>query len=239
NWVRGDLGPSHKLVGHSVNEIIAQAFPVSLELGLYALVVAVAIGIPVGVFAAMRRNSIWDHAPMASAMVGVCLPSFVLGPVLVLVFGMWLHWLSPSGWDHWSDRILPAITLGLYYAAYIARLTRTGMLDVLSQDFIRTARAKGLSEFAVVARHALRGGLQPVVAYLGPVCAGVITGSFVVETIFSVPGLGRFFVNAAFNRDYNLVLGTVLFYGVLIVLFNLLVDIVQALMDPRLRHADT
>ena len=239
NWLRGDLGPSHKLVGHSVNEIIAGAIPVSLELGLYAFFVALLIGVPAGVIAAVKRNRMADHTTMAGAMVGVCLPSFVLGPVLALVFGLWLGWVRPAGWAHWSDRVLPAVTLGLYYAAYIARLARAGMLDVLSQDFIRTARAKGVSEFFVVVRHALRGGLQPVVAFLGPACAGLITGSFVVETIFSVPGLGRFFVNAAFNRDYNLVLGTVLVYGVLIVLFNLVVDIAQAMMDPRIRHAES
>ncbi len=235
--LHGDLGPSYKYLGRSVSEIIAQAFPVSLELGLYALVVALTLGIPVGVLAALRRNSAWDYVPMAAAMTGICLPTFVLGPLLALVFGMWLGWFNPMGWEQWSDRVLPALTLGLYYAAYIARLTRGGMLEVLGQDFVRTARAKGLPEHTVILRHALRGGLQPVVSYIGPAAAGLITGSFVVETVFFIPGLGRYFVNAAFNRDYSMVMGTVLFYAALIIALNLVVDIVQALLDPRLRYA--
>jgi oligopeptide transport system permease protein len=233
--VRGDLGPSYKYVGRSVNEIIAEGFPVSLELGLYALIIALLLGIPAGLIAALKKNSAWDHAPMAVAMAGICMPTFVLGPVLALVFGLWLGWFNPMGWSQLGDRVLPALTLGLYYAAYIARLARGGMLEIVSQDFIRTARAKGLSEAAVICRHGLRGGLLPVVSYLGPAFAGLITGSFVVETIFFVPGLGRYFVTAAFNRDYTLVMGTVLFYAVLIVILNLFVDLVQLAMDPRLR----
>jgi len=234
--LRGDLGPSYKYIGRSVNELIAQSFPVSLELGLWALLAALLIGVPAGVIAALRKNSAWDYLPMAAAMTGICLPTFVMGPLLALIFGLWLGWFNPLGWNGWSDRVLPALTLGLYYAAYIARLTRGGMLEILSQDFIRTARAKGLPESVVILKHALKGGLLPVVSYMGPAFAGLISGSFVVETIFFIPGLGRFFVNAAFNRDYTMVLGTVLFYAALIIALNLVVDIVQVLLNPRLRY---
>jgi len=169
-------------------------------------------------------------------MIGICMPSFLLGPILILVFGIYLDWLPVSGWgDSPGDKILPSITLGSAYAAYIARLSRAGMLEVLSQDYIRTARAKGLPEWQVVLRHALRGGLLPVVAFLGPAFAGLLSGSFVVETIFQVPGLGRFYVQAAFNRDYTMILGSTVFLAVLIVLFNLLSDILAAWMNPRLR----
>ena len=232
---RGDLGPSFKNASYSVNELIALGFPVSFELGLYALLIALAIGLAAGIVASLKPNTMQDYAPMSLAMLGICIPTFVLGPLLVLVFGLWLGLLPVSGWEGASYKILPAITLGAAYAAYIARLSRGGMLEILSQDFIRTARAKGLTEARVVLHHALKGGLQPVVSFLGPAAAGLLTGSFVVETIFQVPGLGRFFVQAAFNRDYTMILGTVLFYAVLILLFNLAADVVQAWMDPRLR----
>ena len=234
--LRGDL-PSFRHPERTVQEVIAEAFPVSLELGAYALVVALVLGIPAGVVAAVRRNRLWDHLLMGVAMGGICLPSFVLGPLLILAFALTLGWVNPMGWDHPGDRVLPALTLGLYYAAYIARLARGGMLEVLSQDYMRTARAKGLPGWQVVVRQGLRGGLLPVVTYLGPASAGLLTGSFAVETIFFIPGLGRFFVNAAFNRDYTMVLGTVLFYAVLIVVLNLLVDVVHLWLDPRLRDA--
>lgn len=235
NLLQGDLGPSYKYVGWSVNELIAQSFPVSMELGFWAFLVALAIGIPAGTLAAVRRNRFLDYFSMSLSMTGICLPSFVLGPVMALVLGLWLGWFKPLGWYHWSDRILPALTLGLYYAAYVARLTRGGMLEVLSSDFVRTARAKGVSEFSIVFKHAFKGGILPVVSFTGPAFAGLISGSFVVETIFFIPGLGRFFVNAAFNRDYTMVMGTVLFYAVLIVFFNLAVDITQLLLDPKQR----
>lgn len=234
--LRGDFGPSYKYAGWDVDEIIAQSFPVSLELGFYALLVAIAIGTPIGVVAALRHKRPSESALMGFAMLGICLPSFVLGPLLIMVFSMHLGWFNPFGWNHPSDRVLPAITLGLFYAAYIARLARSGMLDVMRMDYIRTARAKGLREQAVVLRHALRTALYPVVAYLGPAVAGLISGSFVVETIFFIPGLGSFFVNSAFNRDSTMVMGTVLFYAVLILLFNLLVDLIQMWMNPRTRH---
>lgn len=234
--VRGDFGPSFKKPSFTVREWIAMRFPVSLELGLYALGVALCIGLSAGLVAALRPNTRSDYIPMSLAMIGICLPTFVLGPVLVLIFALWLEWLPVAGWNEPADKILPSITLGAAYAAYIARLSRGGMLEVLSQDFIRTARAKGLSEARVVLRHGLRGGLSPVVAFLGPAAAGLLTGSFVVETIFQVPGLGREFVQAAFNRDYTMILGTVLFYAALILLFNLVVDVVLAWLDPRLRY---
>jgi oligopeptide transport system permease protein len=234
--LQGDFGPSYKYAGWDVDEIIAQSFPVSLELGFYALLVAIAVGTPIGVLAALRHKRPSESALMGFAMLGICLPSFVLGPLLILIFSMQLGWFNPFGWNHPSDRVLPAITLGLFYAAYIARLARSGMLDVMRMDYIRTARAKGLRERAVVLRHALRTALYPVVAYLGPAVAGLISGSFVVETIFFIPGLGSFFVNSAFNRDSTMVMGTVLFYAVLILLFNLIVDLLQMWMNPRTRH---
>lgn len=235
NLLRGDLGPSFKYAGWSVNELIADAFPVSLELGCYALAFALTIGLLAGIIASRRPNTITDHAPMALATLGICLPTFVTGPLLILIFGILLHWFNTSGWDFPGDRVLPAITLGLYYMAYFARLARGGMLEILNQDFIRTARAKGASEWRVVWKHSLRGGLLPVVSFLGPAITGLVTGSLVVETIFQIPGLGRFFVMAGFNRDYTMVMGTVLFYAVLILVMNLLVDILQVWLNPKLR----
>ncbi|MDP6653855.1 MAG: ABC transporter permease [Gammaproteobacteria bacterium] len=233
----GDFGPSFNFPSRSVNELIFQGFPVTLELGLYAMLVAVLIGIVAGVFAALKPNTLQDYVPMALAMIGICMPSFLLGPALVLVFGIWLDWLPISGWGNSAgDKLLPSITLGAMYAAYIARLSRSGMLEVLSQDYLRTARAKGLPEYVVILKHALRGGLLPVVAYLGPAFAGLLSGSFVVETVFQIPGLGRFYVQAAFNRDYTMILGTTVFLATLIVVFNLLSDILSAWLNPRLRY---
>lgn len=233
--LRGDLGPSLKRPGRSVSEWILLKFPVSIELGLYGLLVALGIGLPAGIVAARRQNTWLDHAVMGFATAGICIPNFVLGPLLVLVFAVRLGWLPVALWETPSDKILPALTLGAVYAAYIARLSRVAMLDVLSQDFIRTARAKGLTETRVVLRHALPGALQPVVSFLGPAAAGLLTGSFVVESIFRVPGLGTEFIKAALNRDYTMIMGTVLVFAVLILLFNLLVDLAQAWLDPRLR----
>lgn len=237
NLARGDLGPSSKYSSRTVNELIAESFPVSAELALWSLLIALGFGLPAGIIASLRPNTASDYIPSSLALAGISIPNFVIGPLLVLLFALNLEWVRVSGWDDWRDRILPAITLGLLYAAYIARLTRGGMLEILSQDFIRTARAKGASPFRVVTRHALRGGLVPVVSYLGPAVAGLVTGSFVVESIFQIPGLGRYFVNAAFNRDYTMVLGAVLFYAALIVLFNLLVDLVLVWMDPKQKFA--
>ena len=232
---KGDLGPSFRFANKTVNELIADAFPVSFELGCWALLVALVIGLPVGILAACRPNTGLDYFPMSLAMVGICLPTFVMGPLLALVFGIHFDWLNPAGWFGWKDRILPALTLGGYYAAYVARLSRGGMLEVLSQDFIRTAKAKGATGRRIVFKHALRGGMLPVIAFLGPAIAGMIAGSFVVETIFQVPGLGQFFVKAATNRDYTMVMGTVLFFASLILILNLVVDILLTWLNPRLR----
>ena len=233
--LRGDLGPSFKYPNRTVNEIIADKLPVSLELGLLSLVVALIFGLTLGIVAAVRRNSILDYLCSSAAMTGICVPTFVLGPLLVLGFAIHFRWFNASGWYSSIDRVLPAATLGLVYSAYIARLTRGGMLEVLNQDFIRTARAKGASELRVIFRHALRGGLLPVVSFLGPAIAGILTGSFVIETIFQIPGLGREFVNSAFNRDYTLVLGTVILYAGLIITLNLVVDVVQVWLNPKLK----
>ena len=233
---RGELGPSFKYPGRSVNEILFSGLPVTAELGFYALLIALLIGVTAGVFASLKPNTRQDYIPMSLAMIGICMPSFLLGPLLVLVFGIYMEWLPISGWGAIpGDKILPSITLGAAYAAYVARLSRAGMLEILSQDFIRTARAKGLPEWLVVTKHALRGGLIPVVAFLGPAFAGLLAGSFVVETIFQIPGLGRFYVQAAFNRDYTMILGTTVFLSTLIVLFNLVSDVAAAWLNPRLR----
>ncbi len=233
--LRGDFGPSFKYSNRTVNEIIGDKLPVSLELGGLALGVALLIGLPLGVLAAVRRNSWLDYLASSTGMLGICVPTFVLGPLLVLFFAIHLRWVNASGWYDWTDRVLPALTLGFVYAAYLMRLTRGGMLEVLNQDYIRTARAKGATETRIVLRHALRGGLLPVISFLGPAVAGILTGSFVIETIFQIPGLGREFVNSAFNRDYTLVLGTVILYASLIVVCNLIVDVVQVWLNPKLK----
>ena len=231
--LKGDLGPSYKYSNRSVNDIITQTFPVSLELGLMAMLFAVVIGVLAGVTAAIKPNSMRDYASMSFVMIGICVPAFVLGPVLIWFFAIKLEWFNVAGWNSLGDCILPTITLGAIYAANIARLSRGGMLEILTRDFIRTARAKGISEKSVIIKHALRGGLMSVVSYIGPAIAGVITGSFVVETIFQIPGLGRIFVQSAFDRDYTMIVGTVLFYALLIVVLNVLVDILQICLDPR------
>jgi oligopeptide transport system permease protein len=234
--LHGDLGLSFSKPGYTVTELIAMRLPVSLELGLYGLLIALFIGMGAGLLAALKPNSLIDYGPMTLAMIGICVPSFVLGPILLLIFAEQLHWFPVLGWESPADKVLPSLTLGAVYAAYIARLTRGGMLEVMSQDYIRTARAKGLPEHTVVLRHGLRGGVQPVVAFLGPAIARLMTGSFVVETIFWIPGLGRDFVKAAFNRDYTLIMGAVLVYAVFVLVLNLLADIAQAWLDPRIRE---
>lgn len=237
NLLQGDFGPSFKYPQRSVTEIIMTGAPVTAELGFYALCFAVVLGISTGVFAALKPNTVQDYIPMSIAMLGICLPSFVLGPILILIFGIWLEWLPIAGWGYMpNDKILPALTLGAAYAAYISRLTRGGMLDVLSQDYIRTAVAKGLPKWRIVVFHALRGGLAPVITFAGPAAAGMLAGSFVVETIFQIPGMGRFYLQAAFNRDYTMILGTTIFLSALIVVFNLLADVLLVWLNPRLRH---
>ena len=232
---RGDLGPSLKRPGRSVNEILAQAFPKSALLGATALLVAILVGGFAGVYAALHHNTARDYAAMGLVMVGVSIPSMVLAPLLITFFALTLHLFPTAGWGTLSHLVLPAAALGLAYAARIARLTRGGMLEVIRQDYIRTARAKGLSESVVVWRHALRLGLSPLVSYLGPATASILTGSFVIEQIFDIPGMGRYFVRAATERDYTLALGTVLAYSILLVLLNLAVDVAQAILDPRVR----
>ena len=232
---RGDLGPSFKYPNRTVNEIIGDKLPVSAELGALALGFALVIGISLGTLAAVYRNTWIDYVASTFGMMGISIPTFVVGPLLVLGLAIHLGWFNASGWYGPADRVLPAIVLGFAYAAPVSRLTRGGMLEILGQDFIRTARAKGASELRIITHHALRGGLLPVVSFLGPAVAGILTGSFVIETIFQIPGIGREFVNSAFNRDYTLVLGTVILYAFLIMALNLVVDVVQAWMNPKVR----
>lgn len=236
NALQGEFGPSAVYANRSVTDIITEAFPVSLTLGGVSLLVALGIGIPAGIIAAVRKNTWLDYLPMSASMVGICLPTFVLGPILVLIFGILLRALPVSGWGDPEYIILPAATLGLFYAAYFARLTRGGMLEMLSQDFVRTARAKGVPESTIIWKHCLKGGLIPAITYLGPALAGIISGSFVVETIFQIPGLGQWFVKGALNRDDFLILGLTVLFAALIVVMNLLVDIIQVALNPRLKY---
>lgn len=233
NAARLDFGPSYKYPARQVREILADGFRVSAELGGWALLVALLIGVPVGVIAAVRQNSSADHLAMGLALAGVSIPNFVLGPVLVLGLALGVFLFPPALWTGPESRVLPVLTLSTAYVAYIARLTRAGMLEVLRQDFIRTARAKGLREPTVVSKHALKLGILPVVSYLGPAAARIVMGSIVVEQIFGIPGLGRYLVNAAFNRDYTLVLGSVLFYAAFLMALNLLIDLLYPRLDPR------
>jgi oligopeptide transport system permease protein len=232
-----DLGPSYSNPTREVRDLILGSAGVSFELGGWALLVALLVGIPLGALAAYRQNTFTDHAAMAAALLGVSIPNFVLGPLLVLLFSLTLLWLPPALWTSPASRVLPVLTLAAVYVAYVARLTRGGMLETLRQDYVRTARAKGLGEGRVVMRHAFRLGVLPVVSFLGPAAARVVTGSLVVEQVFAIPGLGRHLVNGAFNRDYTLVLGVVLFYAVILLVLNLLVDLAYAWLDPRVELA--
>jgi oligopeptide transport system permease protein len=233
-----DFGTSLKYQGQSVNTIIRRSLPVSAGVGILAYLLALLVGIPIGSFAALKQNSRWDYSSMALTMLGISIPNFVLGPILVLIFSLSLYWLPPSRWDGFLSRsiILPVITLSAVYMSYIARLTRAGMLEVLRSDYIRTARAKGLSEKDVVIRHALRGGLMPVISYTGPALAFLLTGTVVVEKIFALPGLGNYFIQASLNRDEPLIIGIVAFIAITLLLMNLLVDIAYAFLDPRVRY---
>ena len=233
NTLRGDFGVSYRFPQREVRDIVLRGFRVSAELGGWALLLAVLAGVPLGVLAAVRRNRAADHAVMGLALAGVSVPNFVLAPALVLAFSLGLYWFPPALWQGPASRVLPVVALAAAYVAYVARLARAGMLEVLGQDFVRTARAKGLREWAVVVRHALPLGIQPVVSYLGPAAARIVMGSIVIEQTFAIPGLGRQLVGAAFNRDYTLVLGIVLFYASLLLVLNLVVDLVQARLDPR------
>jgi len=239
NLARGDFGPSFQYKDYSVTELIAAGFPVSLRLGGSAMLLALLVGVFAGTMAALRQNSRTDHAVMAVSMTGISIPNFVMAPLLILFFAVYLGWLPAGGIGDGGLRymILPVISLALPQIAYISRLTRGSMIEVLRSNFVRTARAQGLPERTVILHHALKPALLPVVSYLGPATAAVITGSVVIEQIFGVPGLGRYFVQGALNRDYTLVMGVVVFYGALIILFNLFVDLVYAWLDPKVKYA--
>lgn len=234
--LEGSLGHSIKVQGRTVGELLLPALPVSLSLGLLALTFAVGIGLVFGIRAGLRPNSMADYSSMGLAMIGISLPNFVIGAILLIVFALKLNWLPVAGWGGFQHLLLPAITLALPYAAYIARLARGGTIEVMQQDFVRTARAKGLSEREIVLKHALKGAILPVVSFLGPAAAGIFTGSFVVEHLFSIPGMGQWFVRGATGRDYSVVLGTALIYFTIITIFNLLVDLAYAWLDPRVRE---
>lgn len=235
---QGDFGPSFQYKDFTVTELVMAGFPVSLRLGGLAMLLAVLLGVGAGCVAALRQNTIIDHSVMAISMTGISIPNFVVAPILILVFAVFLGWLPAGGLGDGSAAhlILPVISLALPQIAYISRLTRASMIEVLHANFIRTARAKGLPDRYIILRHALKPALIPIVSYLGPATASIITGSVVIEQIFGVPGLGRYFVQAALNRDYTLVMGVVVFYGALIIAFNFLVDMLYALLDPRVRY---
>ena len=229
-----DLPQSYRFKGMGVGEIIAQGFPISAAIGGSALLLALMIGVPAGALAALRANTIDDRATMLFSALGMCAPSLVLGPIIATIFGVKLRWFNAGGWYDSTDWVLPAVTLGIIYSAYIARLTRAGLRETLAQDYIRTARAKGVSEGMIVARHASKLAVTPLLNFLGPAAAGLLSGSFVTESVFQIPGLGQHFVNAAVNQDYTLAMATAAFYAALIVIFNLLVDVLQAALNPRI-----
>jgi oligopeptide transport system permease protein len=236
NTLRGDFGLSLRYQGQPVNSILAQAVPVSATLGLLAYLIALVVGVVSGTYAALRQNTGLDYSSMAMAMVGISVPNFVLGPILVLLFGLTWYALPPALWGGPEHLVLPVLTLSAVYMAYIARLSRSGMLEVLRSNYIRTARAKGLPERQILFRHALRGGLLPVVSFSGPALALLLTGTVVVERIFALPGLGNYFINANLNRDEPLIIGIVAFISIVVLIFNLLVDIAYGFIDPRVRY---
>ena len=240
NMLRGDLGPSFRYKDYTVNDLIGNTMPNSLILGITALCSALVFGLLVGLVSAVKRNSIADYASMSIAVIGISVPLFVVGPLLMLLFAVKLKWLPTSGWitgrQGLKTLVMPALALSLPYFAYIARLSRASILEVLRSDYIRTAYAKGLSYPVVLFKHALKGALLPVISYLGPAFAGIITGSVVIEKIFLVPGLGTFFVQSALNRDYTLIMGTVVMYSVILILMNFVVDILYAVIDPRISY---
>lgn len=240
NILRGDLGPSFRYKDYDVNYYIRISLPNSMVLGLISLSLAVLLGISAGLISATRQNSALDYLAMSVAVIGISVPLFVVGPVLMYLFAMKLNLLPTSGWvmsgDSWKTLLMPMMTLALPYFAYIARLSRASILEILRSDYVRTARAKGLSESVILFKHVLKGALLPVVSYLGPAFAHIVTGSIVVETIFRVPGLGRHFVQSALNRDYTLIMGTVIVYSLILLIMNFIVDILYGLMDPRITY---
>ncbi len=238
NAIQGDFGPSFKYPGRSVSELIMSGLPTTIELAFYSILFALFLGVISGLVASLNPGKILDIIPMSISLLGICIPSIILGPILVLIFGIWYEVLPVYGWgDNTGDKILPTITLGTAYAAIFARLTRGGMLEILGQDFIRTARAKGLSELRIILVHALRGGILPVISFLGPAIAGLLAGSFVVETIFQINGVGRFYVQAAFNRDYMMILGTSILFTFMTLTFVLISDIIASFLNPTLRDS--
>lgn len=236
--ITGDLGPSYKYEGRSVNDIISDAFPISAQLGLLSLMVAVVGGIAAGAISAMRPNGIVDYAVTVLSTIGISVPTFIIGAVLVYVVGFELGWFPVALWRGPSYMVLPVLTLAAQPMAFIARLTRSGLLDVYQQEYIRTARAKGLSSWTILTRHALGNAILPVITYLGPLAASLLTGSFIVETIFAIPGLGQYFVTSIYNRDYTVILGITIFYSALVVFLNILVDMIYPLIDPRVTTED-
>jgi len=238
NAIQGDFGPSFKYPGRSVSELIMSGLPTTIELAMYSIIFALFLGVISGLVASLNPGKILDIIPMSISLLGICIPSIILGPILVLIFGIWYEFLPVYGWgDNPGDKILPTITLGTAYAAIFARLTRGGMLEILGQDFIRTARAKGLPELRIIFVHALRGGILPVISFLGPAIAGLLAGSFVVETIFQINGVGRFYVQAAFNRDYTMILGTSILFTFMTLTFVLISDIIASFLNPTLRDS--
>lgn len=237
NILRGDFGPSFVYRGTTVNELIAQGLPVDAIIGGLALGLALLVGIPLGIVAALRQNTAWDYGPMAVAMIGISIPSFVVAPLLILLLAVDVHWLPAGGWGggHPWYLVLPVVSLSLPLMAYMARMMRGSMVEVLGSPYIRTARAKGLPERTVILRHALKPALMPLISFLGPAAVTTLTGSIVIEQIFGLPGIGRFFVDGALNRDYTLVMGVTILYGMLIVAFNLIADVLYGLLDPRAR----
>ncbi|HEV7966457.1 MAG TPA: oligopeptide ABC transporter permease OppB [Candidatus Acidoferrales bacterium] len=234
----GDFGPSYQYRDTTVNEIIRQGFPIDIVIGGCALAGALLVGLPIGIMAALRRDTGWDHLSMGISMIGISIPVFVVAPILILVFAVNLHWAPAGGWGTGSLKniVLPAAALAAPYIAYVARLIRGSMAEVLNSPFILMARAKGVPNYLIIVRHAMKPALMPLVSFLGPAVVGVITGSIVIETVFGLPGIGRAFVDGALNRDYTLVLGVTILYGILIVLFNLLADLSYSVLDPRVRY---
>jgi len=234
--LKGDLGPSFRYDALTVNDIIKKGFPVSALLGFISILLAILIGIPAGIFSSLKQNSWRDNIVMFFSILGISIPNFILATLLMYIFGLKLGILPIAGWGNFSNLILPSITLAAYPTAFIARMTRSSMLEVLSQDYIKTARSKGLSEYVVIFKHGLKNAILPVVTYLGPLIAAVFTGSFVVERLFFIPGLGRYYVTSIYDRDYTVILGTTIFYAAFLVFANFLVDIVYAFLDPRITY---
>jgi oligopeptide transport system permease protein len=237
NLVRFDLGPSYRFQGQTVNDLIRRGFPVSAQLGTIAIILSLMIGLPAGIISALRQNKWQDNATMMVAIVGVSVPSFIVAPCLMYVFALKLGWLPAAMWGDWKQVIMPAVSLALLPLAVFARLMRSSTLEVLGQDYIKTARSKGLSEAAVIWRHVIKNAIMPVVTYLGPLIAGILTGTFVIEQVFAIPGLGRQYVWSVNNRDYTVLLGLTVFYGSFLLLMNLIVDIIYGFLDPRIQLA--